>query len=138
MKRGQQRLAGPGEAVLAAVGLLVERQPGQPTVVAVGPGVVRAAEVRGVAQLGPAHLHAAVQAHVEHHPDHAGLVPGHDERVGQDPADHVVTGIGDLGLVRQEHPGPGEEPVAFGREDLRVGVDVRRDHAAAHLADHGG
>ena len=55
-----------------------------------------------------------------------------------DPGDYVVRRVRDLGLVREEHPGPGEEPVAFGREDLRVAVNVRRDQAAPHLADYGG
>jgi hypothetical protein len=39
--------------------------------------------------------------------------------------------------VREEHPGAGEQAVAFQGEDLRVAVDVGRDHAATHVRQDG-
>jgi len=126
----QQPLALAPEPGLATVGVPVEGQPDEPAVVAVGPAVVRAAEVRGVAHLGPADLHAAVQAHVEVRPDLARLVAGDDEGVLQHPADDVVAGPGDLGLVADEDPRVGEHPLLLELEDLAVVVDVRGDHPA--------
>jgi len=35
-----------------------------------------------------------------------------------------------------EDPGAAEKPLALQPEDLLVVVDVRRDHAAAHIAQH--
>ena len=129
----QQPLVGTPESGVAAVGVLVERQPDEPAVVAVRPAVIRAAEMRRVAHLGPADLHAAVQAHVEVRADGALLIPGDDEGVLQNPADYVVAGLGDLGFVRDEHPGPAEDSVPLQREDLVVVVDVGRDHAVPDM-----
>jgi hypothetical protein len=41
----------------------------------------------------------------------------------------------DLRLVGEEDPGLGEEPVPLQGVDVRVVVDVRGDHAVAHIVD---
>ena len=49
----------------------------------------------------------------------AAVVAGDDERVVDDPAHDVVARLGDLGLVGEELPRPGEQPLALEREDRR-------------------
>jgi len=135
-RRGEQCLALALEPVLAAVGLLVEWQTDDPAVVTVGPAVVRAAEVRRVAHLGPAHLHPAVQTHVEHRPDLPFLITGDDERVLKHAAHDVVAGLRHLGLMGHEEPAAAEQPLLLQDEDLVVVVDVRRDHAPADVLEN--
>ncbi len=68
--------AGRIESVVAAVGFDVKRHAHQFAGVAVGPGVIGAAEEGGVAGLGPADLHAPVAALVEQHPHRPGCRRG--------------------------------------------------------------
>jgi hypothetical protein len=76
-----------------------------------------------------------VQAHVEHGPHVALRVARDDEGVVEQAPHHVVAVLGDLRLVRDEHPGAAEEPPLFELEDFGVVVDVRRDHSAADLVE---
>ena len=133
---GEKGLVLARVAGFAAVGVAVEGQPDQSPVVAVGPPVVRTAEVRGVADLGAAHLHSSVQAHVEQGANLPVLVTHDDERVLQDVPHDVVARCGHLGLVRDEHPAAREQPLLLEREDLGVVVDVRRDHAPPDVREH--
>jgi len=125
----QQGLAVLGEPLVAAIGLPVKRQPGEPAVVAVRPAVVRAAEVGGVAHLRATHLHPAVQAHVEHGPHIALRIAADDEGIVEDPAHHVVAALRDFRFVAHEHPRPAEQPLLLACEQLVVVVDVGGDHS---------
>ena len=78
-------------------------------VAAVGPAVVRAAEVGGVARVGSANLNTPVPASIEQDVDLAGLVAGDDEVVLTDLADDVVTVRRDLRIVGQVHPAATED-----------------------------
>ncbi len=133
--RGDQADALAVQPLLTAVGVLVERHASQFAAVGVGPRMVGAAEVGGVAQLRPAHLHAAVQAHVEEHLDRAGFVADDDEGVVHDATHDVVAGIGDLRFVGQEHPRPAEHASGLQRVDLRIGVDRRGDQPTADVVE---
>src|SRR3954447_25834507 len=84
------------EALVAAVGLPVERQTGEPSVVAIGPTVVGAAEIGGVAHFRAAYLHTAMQAHIKQGPYLSARIAGDDERIVENPAHDVVALLWDL------------------------------------------
>ena len=86
-----------------------------------------------IAGFGPTHLHAPVPAHVEQHPDLTVFVPHHDERIIQNASDHIITGIGDLGLVREELPARTEKAVAVELVQLRVAIHASRYLPRLHL-----
>ena len=63
-----------------------------------------------------------------------------DHHVFADVAQHVVAGLGDLGLVPHHDPGAGEEPVELEAVDLGVRQHPQVDLAALvvdELAEHG-
>lgn len=100
--------------------------------------MIRTTEVRGVAHLRPAYLHAAVQTHVEMRTDIAVFVAGDDERVLENPPHDIVSWLCDLRFVADENPRPGEDVLLLQLIDLPVVIDVGRDHASANLIeDHG-
>jgi hypothetical protein len=68
--------------------------------------------------------------------DDALLVAGHDERVLEHPADDVVAGVRDLGLVGHEDPRATEDALPFELEELPVVVQVGRDHPATDVGQH--
>ena len=103
--------------------------------VLVGPRVIRAPEERGVTYLRTTHLHPTVQAHVEQDPDLTLGVPDHDERVVQNPADYVIPRLGDLGFMRQIHPGFAEDSLFLQLEDLIVAVHVGRDQTLLYIGN---
>ncbi len=136
-RRRQQGLALLLEAVLAAVGITMKRQAGDAAVVAIRPAMVGAPEIRGVAHLRAAHLHTAVQAHVEHRTDVALGIARDDEGIVEHPPHDVVAVLRDLRLVCDEHPRTAEQPLLFQLEDLPVVVDVGRNHPAANVVEDG-
>ncbi len=74
----------------------------------------------------------AVAAPVGHHVDVATAIADHDHRVETEPAGDVVAGRGHLGLVSDEHPAAGEDPLQFGLEHRRVGVGQPVDTSGLH------
>src|ERR671933_438918 len=67
--------------------------------------------------------------HVEQDVDLPVLVAGDDEAVVDDPAQHVVTGPGDLRLVGQKDPGFREDLLCLQLEDLRLVVHLGEEFA---------
>src|SRR5690606_41798796 len=81
---------------------------------------------------GRADTPAPVRADGEVHVDLAVLAPGHDHRIGAHVADYEVAGIGDLGLVPEEHPDLAEDLLHLQLVDLTV-----RQHAHLHFTGIG-
>lgn len=108
--RRAQPEAGAVEARAVAVGV---RQPGQPTVVGVGPGVVEARHPAGVAGGDPAQLRATVTARVEEDPDLTVAAPPEHQRPTGDGAGAEVARTADLGGVPDVEPAPVEDRALF-------------------------
>lgn len=74
----------------------MERKSDDSAVIAVGPAVIWAPEMRSIAHLCPADLHAAMEAHIEVRFDLSLLIPNNDERVIENFAYYVVARLRDL------------------------------------------
>src|ERR1700730_5095587 len=112
---------------LLVVGLAEIGHADEPAVGAVAPAVVGAGEDRGVALVVAAHLLAAVPAGIEEHVGLARPVAAQDHRLLAHARDEVVARVGDLALMPDKEPHPGEEPLQLPLVDLLVDEDLAAD-----------
>jgi hypothetical protein len=71
----QQGLTAFVESIFATVCLCMKRQPDQLPIIAIRPTMIRAPEMRRIADFCPANLHSTMQTHVEHDPNGPAFVP---------------------------------------------------------------
>ena len=79
-----------------------------------------------VAGLGGTHLHAAMRADVEVDVNFIAAIARDDHLVLAHVADDEVAGLGDLGLVTEQQPGLGEDPVHFELVELVIAHHPQR------------
>src|SRR3984957_15738463 len=106
---------------------VAHRHARQAAVVAERPAVVWAAEGAAVALVRVAQPVAPVRTPVGHHPDLAVLAAGDHVRLARDALGDVVTWLGDLALVSDEHPALAEDAAHLQVVHLGVGVHEAAD-----------
>ncbi len=112
-----------GHVEIALVEAVESRNADQVAGEVVGPPVIRAHEDLGVALVGAAHRVSAVRAGVEQTLDRAVLLTDREDVVETNRRLEEVPGLGDLRLVAKELPGPAEDELHLGVEDLLVAED---------------
>ena len=74
-------------------------------------------------RIGAAHLVAAMATGVDHRPNLAGGVAGNDDRLVAHAGGEEVTRPGNLALMAEHEPAPGEDPLKLEAVDLGVAED---------------
>src|SRR5712691_1213309 len=119
------------------IGLAEERHADQLPVGAITPAMVGAGEDGGVALVVAAHLHPAMAARIEEDMHLAGAVAAQDDRLLAHPRGGEIAGVGDLALMPDEEPGPGEDPLLLLGVDLLVDKDLTADLPGAQINEAG-
>jgi hypothetical protein len=112
--------------VLGIAALLASmREPDQLAVVLIDPAMIGAFELARIAMHLAAQNRAPMYAPVYQHGNIAVVVARHEHGLHADVARLVVPGVGQLGRMCHEYPGPLEDEVHLGLEHVRVGVSPR-------------
>src|SRR5205823_4663212 len=115
--------AQPNQAKLWFLAItLGQRNADEAAIEAIGPSVIRAAELLQVARGVSDDPSAAVRAAVMQQSKRAVFAPDEDDLFRSQAGEHIVAGVRDLALVRHVQPGAAENAALFQREHR--GVDV--------------
>ena len=118
---------------LADAGIaLGKRHPEQAAIEAIGPGVIRAAQLPQVAARLGDDARAAVGAAVVQQRKRSVLLPREDHFFRSQARQHIVAGGRHLALMSDVEPDAAEDALLFEREHMRVDVCGAMHALAAH------
>ena len=123
MRRRQQA---PPFTIQFLVCTVPERSTYPFSVSTIGPAMVRAIELSGIAMLAATHWSAAMTAGVVKHMHNGIAVPDYNDFVLAYGAQYKVPRFRDLGFVRYKHPTLREDAHQFALVQLSIGEDGAR------------